>query len=166
MKLKIHLLTIAVFSLSSAYSFCDDKELMKKITASYDKISKSISCKSITVFSLKKILDKNEAHILLDIRSPEEQKVSMLPNSITKEQFLKNPDEFKNKKIIAYCTIGYRSGKFAEKHKGRNVLNLEGGILAWSHIKGKFFKDNKETKQVHIHSKDWNFLHSDYKAVY
>ncbi len=166
MKLSFLLTSIAISSLLSLPLSANDKELSKKTILTYEKLSKSFNCKSVTAFSTIKDIEKNKDIILVDIREKEEQQVSMLPGAITKEEFLKNLDKYKDKKIITYCTIGYRSGKFAEKYSKLNIYNLEGGVLAWSHFKGKFFKDNKETKLVHVFSQEWDFLNSNYKAVY
>ena len=144
----------------------EDKALFQKTLKTYEKISKSFTCKSISPQNLIKKLNDKEDIILVDIREPEEQKISMLKNAISKTAFLKDKEKFKNKKIVVYCTIGYRSGKFAEKHKDLDIFNLEGGVLCWSHFRGKFFKNGKETKQVHVYSRDWNFLNSSYEAVF
>ena len=144
----------------------EDKKMLAKVAQTYSEIAKPFTCKSITAFALIKEMTKNKNIVLIDIRENKEQKISMLPNAITEEEFLKSPNIFKNKKIIAYCTIGHRSGKFAEKFKKLNIYNLEGGVLAWSHFKGRFYKDKKETNKVHVYSKEWNFLNSSYEAVF
>jgi len=91
----------------------------------------------------------------------------MLPGAIKKEDFLKTPVEFKNKMIIAYCTIGYRSGKFAEEmiDKGLRIYNLKGGVLAWVLEGGKVFDANKESKRVHVYGEKWNHLPEGYESV-
>ena len=53
--------------------------------------------------------------LFVDTRKPEEMAVSMLPGAISEEQFLKDPGKFKEKRIVVYCTISYRSGKFAQE---------------------------------------------------
>ena len=47
------------------------------------------------------------------------------------------------------------------------MRNLEGGLLAWTHLKGPLVKKDKNgdmvsTKEVHIYSKEWNYQHPDY----
>ena len=117
-------------------------------------------------------LDKNIDYVFVDVRENEEQKVSMLKDAVTSEYFQKNAKKFKNKKIIAYCTIGYRSGKFTEKwrKKGYDIQNLVGGVLLWSH-QGKPFYQSKDnswtpTDSVHVYDDEWNFLHSSKIAVH
>lgn len=79
----------------------------------------------------------------------------------------------KGKRIVVYCTIGYRSGKYAMELAGQGIRaeNLEGGILSWSHAGGPFQVRNDAglatpTRRVHVYDKGWNLLHPDYEAVW
>lgn len=74
--------------------------------------------------------------VLVDARSADEYNVSMIPNSITKEEFEAKEEEFKaqNARVVCYCTIGFRSSKYATQLKERgftDASNIEGSILAW-----------------------------------
>ena len=71
---------------------------------------------------------------------PEEQAVSMIPGAVTSEVFLADTDRFRGQRIIAYCTISYRSGKLAAKlkRKGITMVNLKGGLLGWGSRRGAF----------------------------
>ena len=64
--------------------------------------------------------------VLIDIREPREQQISMLPGVITEKEFMDDPAKYKDAVKIAYCTISYRSGKFAQKFQkiGIPVYNL------------------------------------------
>jgi sodium/bile acid cotransporter 7 len=113
--------------------------------------------------------------VLLDIRQPEEQAVSMLPHAMTLREFAERFRKGipKGKRIVVYCTIGYRSGKYAMELAGQGIRaeNLEGGVLAWSHAGGPFQVKNDAglvtpTRRVHVFDKGWNFLHPDYEAVW
>ncbi|MDP7010511.1 MAG: rhodanese-like domain-containing protein [Verrucomicrobiota bacterium] len=78
--------------------------------------------------------------LLLDIRREDEFSISHLPNAkrvapdATDEdikEFLADSDQ----PIVAYCAVGYRSGKMARRIQGlghTNVFNLEGAIFAWA----------------------------------
>ncbi|MCM8539939.1 MAG: rhodanese-like domain-containing protein [Lentisphaeraceae bacterium] len=160
-----YVLHTAFACLLSINLYSGDKENLNKTISKYSELCKNQLTDSITAQHLLKVL-KSENLTLIDTREEKEQLVSTLPKAITKKQFLQNPQKYKDKKLVAYCTIGYRSGDFAEKHKKYNILNLEGGVLAWSHFKGKFYKDGKETNKVHVYAKEWNFLNSNYKAVF
>jgi len=106
--------------------------------------------------------------VFLDVRSENEKKVSIIPQSISMDQFNKNSKLYKNKKIIVYCTIGYRSSeKVIElSKKGFKAYNLKAGILAWAEQGLLFEKNGTETKKVHVYAEAWNFLPKDYEGVY
>ncbi len=78
----------------------------------------------------------SEDIILLDTREKEEFDVSHLKNAewVGYNTFRRNALEGipKNKKIVVYCSVGYRSEKIAErliKMGYQNVSNLYGGIF-------------------------------------
>ena len=143
-----------------------NKQRLILITEQYAKITISINCPEITASKLKEITTSSPHSVtLIDVRSSKERATSQLPLAISSDTFLKNPNKYSHTKIIAYCTIGYRSGKFAEKYQQYQISNLTGGVLMWSHIKGKFSHNQKHTQRVHIYSQSWNYLHSDYEAV-
>ena len=106
--------------------------------------------------------------VLIDIREPREQQVSMLPGTITEKDFMNNSLNYKNAVKIAYCTISYRSGKFAQKlqRKGIPVYNLRGGILAWVHAGGKIYDQNGEAHRIHVYGRKWNLSPERYEAVW
>jgi len=106
--------------------------------------------------------------VLIDIREPREQQVSMLPGAITEKEFLNDPTKYKDAVKIAYCTISYRSGKFAQKlqKKGIIVYNLKGGMLAWVHAGGNVFNQNGETHRIHVYGRKWDLGPKGYRAVW
>ena len=157
----VFLLTFCL--LTNAEQKSSDQNLRKKIVTKYKTLSKDFSCPEINAVQLKKAVSEGKA-VLIDVRETEEIKVSRIPGAITVKEFLNNKNSYKNKKIVAYCTIGYRSGVFASKHKDLKIFNLLGGVLMWSHINGEFINEKGSTKNVHVYSSDWNFLNSKYKA--
>jgi len=106
--------------------------------------------------------------VLIDIREPREQQISMLPGAITEKEFIHDAAKYKDAVKIAYCTIGYRSGKFAQKlqKQGIPVVNLRGGILAWVHDGGKVYDQNGETHRIHVYGRKWNLGPKRYQAVW
>jgi rhodanese-related sulfurtransferase len=108
-----------------------------------------------------------ERILFVDVRKQAEQEVSMLPGAITDKEFLKKSGAYRDRLVIAYCTIGYRSGEFAQKlrKKGIPVLNLRGGILAWLHAGGKVYKQGKAVNRVHVYGKKWDLAPSAYKSI-
>lgn len=110
-----------------------------------------------------------DAVVLVDVRTPQERAVSMLPGAIDSEFFEQHQDAYLNKKIIVYCTIGYRSGFYTQtlRERGFDAYNLREGILGWTHINGKLVDaHNRPTRQVHVYSSNWRFAVRDYDAVY
>jgi rhodanese-related sulfurtransferase len=105
--------------------------------------------------------------VFLDTRKPAEMKVSMLPNAISQKEFFKNRESYRDKQIVAYCTISYRSGLFAKqmKDEGITIYNLQGGIVAWVLEGGKVYNGDRETNRVHVYGKKWNLLPTEYEAV-
>lgn len=64
----------------------------------------------------------------------------------------------KNKPIVVYCTVGYRSEKIAEilKESGyTEVKNLYGGIFEWVHQQHNVYNDTTLTHKIHTYNKDW-----------
>ena len=107
---------------------------------------------------------KNGQVIFVDTRGWGERRISMLPGAIKKKDFLKDPSIYEDRKVVAYCTIGYRSGEFAVEmsEKGTPVYNLQGGILAWILEGGKIYNKKGETRRVHVYKKKWNYAPEGY----
>jgi sodium/bile acid cotransporter 7 len=103
----------------------------------------------------------------IDVREPEEIHASTLPDAIDKQTFLRKAGEFRDTTLVAYCTIGYRSGIFAREmaHAGVPVTNLAGGILAWVLEGGKVFDHEGETKRLHVYGPKWNLAPSDFETL-
>jgi sodium/bile acid cotransporter 7 len=93
--------------------------------------------------------------------------VSMLPKAVTKEDFLRDPDKYKDKTVVVYCTISYRSGEFAEEMAEMRVtvVNLIGGLLAWVLEGGKVYDAHGETKRIHVYGEDWDYPPEGYESV-
>jgi sodium/bile acid cotransporter 7 len=93
----------------------------------------------------------------------------MIPGSITDEMFLENLEQYRDHIIIGYCTISYRSGKFARElinKQGITMYNLRGGLLAWVHEGGSVIDLKGETKRIHVYGRKWNLAPSAYKAIW
>ena len=107
--------------------------------------------------------------MLVDARTPEEQAVSMLPGAITQQEFERRAEDFKGRRVVAYCTIGYRSGEYTEalRADGWDAHNLSGSILAWTHA-GQPLEtpDGAPTKRLHIYGPKWDLAAEGYETVY
>ncbi len=95
----------------------------------------------ITVEEARGIMANEKDLLLLDVRTQAEfdGELGHLDNALLipvqeLEQRLSELDTFKDKKIIAYCRTGNRSGKamtFLNK-KGFTVVNMLGGMVEWN----------------------------------
>lgn len=92
---------------------------------------------------LKKLVDsKSTDYMLLDVRTPEEYKLSKIPGSvnvpITEIEQGRGIDKVKSqlqgRRLIAYCTHGYRSGVALVKLQDAGVRGTQysGGIQEWT----------------------------------
>lgn len=94
---------------------------------------------NITVQELKHRLGEGDKIILIDVREPHEHQefniggklipLGSIPSSI--EDLLPHQDD----EIVMYCRSGQRSGmaqQFLIQAGFKNVLNLEGGMLAFA----------------------------------
>jgi len=145
-----------------------DKAKRQKVEDMYDGYKKQfLEVRDISPQKVMALKSEGKA-VLIDIREPREQQVSMLPGAITEKEFVNNPAKYKDAVKIAYCTISYRSGKFAQKlqEKGIMVYNLRGGILAWVHAGGKVYDQSGETDRIHVYGRMWNLGPKRYRAVW
>jgi len=105
---------------------------------------------------------------IVDVRSQREQAVSIIPGSLSGEEFEARIEEHKNKHILVYCTAGCRSGAYARtlRDRGLDAFNLRGGVLAWAHDDRPFVTlDGQPTRHVHVHGVGWDSLPPGYEAV-
>jgi rhodanese-related sulfurtransferase len=121
----------------------------------------------VTPAEARKLLEAGLA-VLVDVRPPGECRISQLPGAMTAAEFLSCPESYRGKTVIAYDTVGLRSGLFAEKlrKQGIGIANLQEGLLGWLHAGGKIY-DGKgnETRRVHIYGCMWNYAPLEYEAV-
>ena len=98
---------------------------------------------TISAQDLKQLIDsKDKNYLLLDVRTPEEYKISHIPGAVlvplTEIQegsgTQKVKSMLKGRRLIAYCTHGYRSGRalVTLKKAGVEGTQYAGGILEWT----------------------------------
>mmetsp|Transcript_28583 Transcript_28583/g.47307 ORF Transcript_28583/g.47307 Transcript_28583/m.47307 type:complete len:230 (-) Transcript_28583:151-840(-) len=124
---------------------------------------------------------KAEDVILVDCRTRSERAVSIIQGAVPLEgldiEGLSKDDDKKNKMIVTYCSIGYRSGLEAEHlkdvlTKDRELFNLD-GILAYTHALTKRPDapplidpvTGEATKKVHSFSKQWDCAEDSYATT-
>ncbi len=113
-------------------------------------------------------LRDNGRVLLVDVRRPDEQAVSMLPGAVTKKEFEQRSEEFEGVTVVTYCTLGHRSGLYAKRlqAKGWRVHNLKGSILAWTHAGGELVDAEGPTQRVHVCGPSWNLAADGYEPVW
>jgi rhodanese-related sulfurtransferase len=112
---------------------------------------------------------QRENYIVVDVRSPVERNISIIQGSIDQAYFEQNFDSYQNKKVVVYCTIGYRSGYYAKalRQQGLDAYNLSEGILGWIQAGGSLVNaDGQITSKVHVYSRPWDLAVKDHVAVF
>lgn len=106
--------------------------------------------------------------VWVDVRSPEERAVSVLPGAIPAERVEADPAAWRGRHLVAYCTIGYRSASWADAwaDRGLSVDHLAGGVLAWSWAGGGFERDGAPTTAVHVYGPAWDLLAPGYTSTF
>ena len=103
--------------------------------------------------------------ILLDIREPEEYAVSHLPGA-----YLATSEEEalgiiakagKDRQIVLYCSVGYRSTVMAKKLQAKGftkAYNLEGSIFKWANEGREIYRGDQRVNVVHPYNSRWRQL--------
>ena len=145
----------------SAQGTTREERRQAKVREEYLKATLGLNVPTIKADSLKVQLGDTNLFVI-DVRQPNEQIVSMLPDALTPYEFAQKVKHGfpKGKRVVVYCTIGRRSGEYAVQLRAKEVpvQNLEGGILAWTHAGGLLMRDSAgvrvPTKKVHVYSED------------
>ena len=114
-------------------------------------------------------LEKRGPVTIVDVREPEERSISIIRGSIDKAEFERRLPELGDSPVVVHCTIGYRSGVYAEELRSRGIeaLNLKGSILAWAHAGGGVVDPSGgETRRVHVYGEKWALLPKGWEAIY
>lgn len=119
-------------------------------------------------------LKKDSTVIIIDVREKSEYDVSHIKNSFNIPYKKWKTEQFshiaKDKKIVIYCSVGYRSEKVAEKliESGyKNCFNLYGGIFEWvNRGYAVYDQHQKKTKKIHAYSRNWGVWLEKGEKVY
>lgn len=113
-----------------------------------------------------KMVQKDDAVVILDAREREEFEVSHIKDAIFigysnfSAEGVSEMIKTKNTPIVVYCSLGIRSETISEKLKQAGfteVRNLYGGIFEWKNY-GYPVQDlqGRETEKVHAFSRHWS----------
>ena len=139
----------------------------------YDIMLQGLLSHSVKEVSVNEVKDKKEV-VFVDARERKEFEISHIKDAIFVgyDSLDLNPMEKvgKNKELIVYCSVGYRSEKVSEKLEKmgfKNVSNLYGGIFEWKNQGLPLVTiENKTTEEVHAFSKVWGIWLNKGKKVY
>lgn len=117
----------------------------------------------ITTAELATKMPQATPPMILDSREKREFEVSRLPTAqwIGYEDFdlSRVATIDRNKPVVVYCSVGYRSEKIGEQLLSagfKNVKNLYGGIFAWANEKRPLVDAGKNpVTRVHGYDKHW-----------
>jgi rhodanese-related sulfurtransferase len=103
------------------------------------------------------------APLLLDVRTQAEFDVSHLQRAkhVEPSASASAVREAKDRPIVTYCSVGYRSGAFAKKLLDAgytNVANLEGSIFRWANEGRPIVSAGRRAEKVHPYNSTWGLL--------
>ena len=117
--------------------------------------------------TVEELLEQRDGIVLVDAREPDECAVSVIPGAVPQTEL--DVDSLQGKRVVVYCTIGYRSGLAARelRERGIKASNLKGGVLLWTHA-GQPLADRagRPTRRVHVYSRKWDLAADGYEAVW
>ena len=141
----------------------------------YALILNTLLSHSVPELNVETLAGNLEEYTLLDAREEEEFEVSRIPTAkyVGYEYFSADSltDIKKDKPVVVYCSVGYRSEKITEKLKALGyieVYNLYGGIFEWVNqgyqvVTGK---EAEPTEKVHAYDKVWGVWLTEGEKVY
>lgn len=142
----------------------------------FDKKISSLLRFDVPLISVQELKEKRDEVILLDAREPTEYQTSHIEGAhyIGYKNFNEKDlaDFPKDKEIVLYCSIGYRSEKIGnrlQKMGYTKVYNLYGSIFEWVNQGNPIVdKNEKPTVTVHGYNKNWSqwIDHSSIKKVW
>lgn len=139
-----------------------DADKLETIRGMYEEYSKEFP--DVPVLTPEQVTDEM---VVVDVRTDDEIGVSRIAGAITEAKFRAGRNGLVDRKIVVYCTIGARSGEYAEglREKGFDAYNLAGSILAWAHA-GKPLVDaeGKTTKHLHVYGREWDLAPDGYET--
>jgi rhodanese-related sulfurtransferase len=105
--------------------------------------------------------------VLVDVRSPREMSVSVIPGAISKADFEKNIDKYRGSTVIPYCMVGGRCADFSRRlaQEGWTVRSYKGSIIDWVQNELPLVTPlGQRTSRLHTNGKQFE-LPADYRQV-
>jgi len=140
---------------------CDNSG--KTESAAYNALLELMLSDSVPVISVAELSSAKDSVTILDTRDSKEYSVSRIPGAIYVGFDTFDIDEVnhlsKNKPVVVYCSVGYRSEKIGEKLLDAgfdDVKNLYGGIFEWVNQNQTVVDDDGPTQRIHPYSMLWS----------
>ena len=118
--------------------------------------------RQISTTQLSEWLAQPEPPLLFDARAPKEYAISHLlkaqPAENEQQALALLKDTSKDRQIVIYCSVGYRSSALARQLQQAgytNVFNLEGSIFEWANDGRPVYQGNQRVKTVHPFDEKW-----------
>lgn len=104
--------------------------------------------------------------LIVDVREPAEFAVSRIPGAISKTAFEQDKERYRDRRVVAYCTVGYRSGLYVQELRaaGWDAHNVKGSLLAYTHTGRPLENEEGETRRLHVYAKKWNLAAKGYET--
>lgn len=169
-----HLIIFCVFLLTTASL---SAQLQRTTNPKFEKKIDRLLSESVPFVYVEDLAKKDKSElILLDAREWEEYKISHIPQAryigYDRPTMDVLSDVEKDKEIVVYCSIGYRSEKIAERLNDmgyENVTNLYGSIFEWVNQGHEVENsDGEVTKKIHTYDKSWSrwMINKAYEKVW
>jgi rhodanese-related sulfurtransferase len=155
---------ILIFICTITFSFSQDLQV-RCINPKFDQLVDNYLGYSIPAISVADAFESKNDFIFLDAREKEEYNTSHIKNAIHIGYDNFNIDSIqqiipKDKKLIIYCSIGYRSEKIGEilnQNGYISVQNLYGSIFEWVNQHHQIVDNKgKTTTILHTYNKKWS----------
>ncbi|MEP6936621.1 MAG: rhodanese-like domain-containing protein [Chthoniobacterales bacterium] len=106
---------------------------------------------------------KRPQPVLLDVRTRPEYEVSHLHGAqqVDPDASAEAIKILRDKPIVTYCSVGYRSGAFAKKLQDagyKNVQNMSGSIFEWANEGHPVERNGRQVDKVHPYNAKWGKL--------
>jgi rhodanese-related sulfurtransferase len=144
--------------------------LLCALGATHPATAQGLFQSEVPTIAVEEIIDAEQSGrplLLVDVRSPEETAVSMIPGAITRRQYERDSKKYTDYRIVPYCTVGARSRKYTREliARGVDAVNFQGSILAWAEAGQPLVTpDGEPTMKVHTYSERFD-VPPPYEAV-
>ena len=157
----IALLGIALAPITGAADLADEQDEIQELYPGVEHIG-SAELEATLV-------DSETETILFDVREQPEFAISHLKGAIqidpdlTGEEFLSRfANRIENRRVVFYCSVGYRSSQLAQLVQARSeaggaaqILNLRHGLFGWHNEKRQLVRGESPTDAIHPYDFWW-----------